>query len=67
MSNNITEHEIARIKRDSKKIAKILKNTELHHRAYLFTGIAANLGKYGEEPMSALFSGIASTYIRKKG
>lgn len=64
--NDVTDFEKAKIKRDAKKIAKVIKNTPLHHRAYLFTGMANYFDAYGEVPMATLFARIASTYIRKK-
>lgn len=64
--NNITEHEIARIKKDGKKVSKTMKNTPLHHRGYLFTSMAHEFDRMGEKPLAALFYKIAGSYIRKK-
>ena len=66
MSNNISEHEKAQIKRNAKKIAKIIKNTPLHQRVYLFTGMANEFDRLGEVAMTTLYAKIASTYIRKQ-
>jgi len=66
VSTDLTEFDKQKIKRDAKKMAKLIKNTALHHRGYLFNGVAQEFDRFGEVPLSALFAKIATTYIRKK-